>query len=99
LFQPDLTPLPAFTAFKLCVKIGACDLLAAGDAVGVPKVWIFEFTNGIRRIWVAWAIDGATYNLSLPQEPSAVYDTLGAPLQVSNTVPVDWSPVYIEFAQ
>jgi hypothetical protein len=93
----NLNPLPAYTAYQFSASrlSGAAFVRSVTDYYGVL---VYEFYREGTRLWVAWTLNGEKQFIELPELPSAVYDTLGEPLEATQTLPVAFAPVYIEWA-
>jgi hypothetical protein len=105
LLNLDLTPRPAYTAYKFArLKLGGADYVAPKlgfNLDGDPEIDVagYEFTHYTTRLWVLWSLDGNTHIVPLTNTPSGIYDTLGnsEPL-TGNTVTITREPFYIEWA-
>jgi hypothetical protein len=95
LLNPDLSPRPAFDAFR-AARAELRDARLLGEIAGYPGVKGYAFNRGDRQVWLLWSLDGADHAVTLPFIPSAVFDVFGSSLGVSSTMTVTLAPVYVE---
>jgi hypothetical protein len=96
LVLPDLTPKPAYYAYKAAATFLS---LASyqGEAAGYPQGmegYSFRRPDPIDRVDVIWSGDGTARRVTLPAAASA-YDRYGQPLAGVDTILVDFSPVFV----
>lgn len=60
-------------------------------------VKVFEFENDYKQLWVMWAMDENTHNITLPSSPDSAWNALGVPLTIYDSLNVDFAPVYVEW--
>lgn len=96
LLYPDLSPRPAYTAFQFARReLGGA--VYQRELVEYPRVKGYEFQRDTQRIWLVWSLDGETHTISLTNTPLAVYDALGNPKAPNTNLPIDLTPLFIEF--
>ncbi len=100
LFDTQLAPLPARTAFKY-----ASDRLSNATFVkpitDFPGVKGYEFTQDGHRMWVLWSVTAAgNPHLITPgnETVSQVFDMYGSSLGSGATLSVGLEPVYVELS-
>jgi hypothetical protein len=96
LVKKDDTPFPAYTALQFAV--GQFDNVQyKGEVTNFPGIMGYEFERGGGHFWVIWAMDDDTHTLILPNQPTAIYDSLGAELLAEKTLTVTVEPFYVEW--
>ncbi len=91
------TPRPAYYAIKF-----AEDML--WQAVPISKITNYPnvvgykfFTPAANNLWIIWATDGTSKNITLPATPKAIRDSAGNSVTVTGTsVTLSIQPYYIE---
>jgi hypothetical protein len=76
LINPDLTILPAYTAFQFASS-ELHNSIWVRDIIEYAGVKGYEINRVDRRIWVLWSSDGNSHAISLPGVPLAVYHVNG----------------------
>lgn len=92
----DLSPKPAYHAYKTAYNrlYGA----AYSGSADFPGVKGYKFDLGNHMTWVVWSLDGSAHDITLPNTPTSVIDSLGNPVSFSgNTLSITIKPLYIEF--
>jgi hypothetical protein len=98
LLNSDLTPLPAYNAYKTAVT--ELDGMAFSREVTNNKnVKVLEFSRADKLVWVAWATTKSGASLSLPSNATAVLDVEGNPLAKTSSLSVTPVPVYVELSK
>jgi len=98
LLESNLNPRPAYFAFQFArSEIGGADFVQ--EITSYPAVKVYELDRGDRLIWVIWSLDGNDHSLTLPSTPSAIYDSFGTAVSVSNPLDLNFAdgPLYIEW--
>jgi len=100
LLNPDLSPRPAYNAYKAANAI----LSYASYARRVnddPNFVIHEVNKMGKKIWIVWTVDNQAHTLTLPAVPQAVtvLDALGNPTAGTPgaTITLDIAPAIIQF--
>lgn len=89
-------PLPAYTALKVAsANLGKAAFV--GAQTGYPGVWVYEFTNSGKHLWVAWSADAQPKVITLPRTPARAFDSLGKPITPAAKMTVDANPIYLEW--
>jgi hypothetical protein len=89
-------PLPAYTALQVAsTNLGKATFV--GNKTDYPGVWVYEFTNGGKRLWVAWSPDGQPKPMTLPRAPTRAFDALGKRITPAAQMTVDANPIYLEW--
>ena len=97
LINPDLTPLPGFSAFQFSNQELANSRWVR-DISEYPGIKGYEFTRGSRRIWILWSVDGNSHMVPMPEEPAAIWDVVGAPVTPGKSLAVIAAPLYLEWS-
>jgi hypothetical protein len=95
LVDQNLSPLPAYQAFKT----SAAQILNARfirEITDYPGLRGFELEREGQRIWFLGSVDGQPHTITLPEQPVAILDVLGAPLPATTELTVTAAPVYIQ---
>jgi hypothetical protein len=98
LLDSSLNPRPAYYAFQFArSEIGGADFVQ--EVTSYPAVKVYELDRGDRLIWVIWSLDGNDHSLNLPSTPSAIFDSFGTTVSVSNPLDLNFAdgPLYIEW--
>jgi hypothetical protein len=96
LINPDLTTLPAYTAYQF----SSSELRNSAwvrDITEYTGVKGYEFNRGDRRIWVLWSLDGNSHTISLPGVPLAIYHVNGTSITPAGSITVTHEPLYLEW--
>jgi hypothetical protein len=89
-------PVPAYTALQVAsANLGKATFV--GNKTDYPGVWVYEFTNGGKRLWVAWSPDGQPKLMTLPRAPTRAFDALGKRITPAAQMTVDANPIYMEW--
>ncbi len=101
LLNGDLSPQPAYTAFKFATSELAnaayAGNIVSADLGGVSGVMGYKFQRGSRRVWIVWSLDGSTHSITLPGVPVAAWDALGNSVTKAATMDVTLNPLYLEW--
>ncbi len=101
LLNGDLSPQPAYTAFKFATSELAnaayAGNIVSADLGGVSGVMGYKFQRGSRRVWIVWSLDGSTHSIILPGVPVAAWDALGNSVTKAATMDVTLNPLYLEW--
>jgi len=94
LIAPDGNPYPAFQAYQFAHKMmsGATSI---SDIAPNATVRGYEIRSSGQRIWLLWTAVGESSSVSMPSVPRGVYDTSGNSLGTSQSITVDYKPVYV----
>lgn len=69
------------------------------EVTSLPGIRGYEFVHeDNRRLWVIWSQDGRARSVELPSIPEKLADVFGLDLPLSQSITVDYSPVYVEWA-
>jgi hypothetical protein len=98
LLAPDLSPLPAYTAYRFARS----ELRDATFSQNLPAqvqstAAGYVLNRGDRLIWVLWSRDGVNHTITLPGVPIAIFDALGQSQSPSQSVVASIKPLYIEW--
>jgi hypothetical protein len=96
LFQPDLTPLPAYTAFQTS-RNELQNATFSRNITEYTGVRGYELRRQDRLVWILWSADGTTHSITLPGTPLAAYDVFGAPIALSTSYNITLAPIYLEW--
>jgi len=104
LLRSDLTPYPAYSAFKAgrAVLGDAAPLgqIAPADVGGAAGVVGYKFKRGTNVVWLIWSQDNGSHTVTLPKVPVGVWDVLGNRLPASASLTLS-APgrllAYVEF--
>jgi hypothetical protein len=93
----DATPRPAYFAFDFSRQM-LWNASPVRTVTEYSKVFGYEFNRSEGNgLWVVWATDGSTQNITLPFTPAAIWDIYGNPVGVTGTsVTLSVAPYYIE---
>lgn len=98
LVSDDMQPTVALNAF-LASATWLKDVAFLQEVTSLPGIQGFEFIRAdTRRFWVIWSQDGGARTVQLPSIPVKLADVFGLDLPASQTITVDYSPVYVEWA-
>lgn len=98
LVKADLTPLPAYHAFKTAQsELGQA--LYLREVTGFKNVKVLEFDKGDGKVWVIWALTTGTEKITLPGQPAAIRDYLGNVLTAQASLNVTNLPIYVEWSK
>ena len=101
LLNPDLSPRPAYTAFKFSRSelrdAAYTDDITTVDIGGISGVKGYKFQRGDRRIWILWSLDGNTHSITLSSVPLAAWDALGNSVSPATSMDVSLNPLYLEW--
>ena len=104
LMSPELTPLPAYQAFQFArEQIGPATYtgqLASSDVGDAPGIRGFKFVHEDgRQVWTLWyiSVTDSSHAVTFAIQPTAAWDMLGKPLDLSNGLVVGVDPVYVEW--
>ncbi len=90
----NLKPLWAFQAYRFAAEqLGGATFTA--ELKDYPNVMGFRFDREATQLWVLWALGEDAQEVSLTSQPSAMYDALGNPLEISRNVLVTLAPLYV----
>lgn len=94
LIAEDGSPNPALQAYAFAHKMMAH---AASIADLAPNAIVrgYEIRSSGQRVWLLWTAVGESSSLNLPSTPRGVYDALGNALPASQTINVDYRPIYV----
>lgn len=96
LLLPDLTPKPAYRAYRAAASF-LTTVRYQGQVAGYPPGiagYTFRREDGRGYVEVLWSADGAAHDLPLPPG-AAAFDRYGDPIAGSGRVVVDFNPVYV----
>jgi hypothetical protein len=90
-------PRPAYFAYEFSQSM-LWNGVPVRKVTEYSKVTGYEFNRSEgNSLWVVWATDGGTKNITLPFTPAAIWDVFGDPVAVTGTsVTLSVSPYYIE---
>jgi len=75
---------PAYTALQFAE--GQFDKAQyRGEITSFPGIMGYEFNRAGGYFWVIWAMDDDTYSVFLPDQPTAIFDSVGTELLVEKT--------------
>jgi hypothetical protein len=94
LLASDGSPTPALEAYEFAHKMMS-DSTSLSDIAPNATVRGYEIHSPGQRVWLLWTAVGETSSLNLPSMPRGIYDALGNPLGTSQTITVDYKPVYV----
>ena len=104
LLNHNLTPLPAYTAFKFgrgelrqSTYTGVTSVSDIGVTSSLVKGYKFQRTDDMHQVWVVWSLDGNTHTISMSSAPLAAWDALGAPVTPAKSMSVTVKPLYLEW--
>jgi len=100
LLNPNLTPLPAETAFHFArneLRNGTFEGNVSVTDVNTPGVKGYKINRGDLHVWILWSLDGGTHTLSMTNSPLAAWDALGNPLKPSTSMTLDLKLIYLEW--
>jgi hypothetical protein len=93
----DLEPSPAFDAFLF-----SASQLDNASYIGIvsnfPGVRGYEFYRDGNRLWVIWSSDGEEHTIQIPGATEAVYNVLGEPVPITQSLTITLKPIYIEWS-
>jgi hypothetical protein len=95
LLKNDLTPLPAYRAYKT-VQNQIAAATFKREVKDFADVRVFEFDRGDRLVWVVWSLKLEDRSVNLPGQPLAVWDMEGNPLAKDTRLTVSNYPVFVE---
>jgi hypothetical protein len=98
LLLEDLTPKQQYRAFKyMATQLSWVEYVKPVDEY--PGISGAEFNRSrLRELWIIWSTDGTQQYLTPPAGFVQVADKYGNVLDlVDGKIPVDWSPVYVQF--
>ncbi len=97
LAYPGGVPRPAYFAYEFSQQM-LWDASLVRKVTEYSKVTGYEFNRSAgSSLWVVWATDGSTKNITLPFTPTAIWDISGNPVGVTGTsVTLSVAPYYIE---
>jgi hypothetical protein len=102
LLNPDLSPLPAYTAFQFSrSELGGAAYtgdITTGDIGGASEVKGYKFQRSDSRIWILWSLDGSTHSITLSTVPVAAWDALGNSVSPATSMNASLNPLYLEWA-
>jgi hypothetical protein len=96
LVKKDGDPYPAYKALKFAVE-QFDDVKFIGDITSYPELMGYEFERGGGYFWVIWAMDDKNHTVILPDQPTAIFDSIGTELPAEKTLTVTLEPLYIEW--
>ena len=96
LLAPDLTPLPAYTAYAFA-RAEIRNAAFVRNITTYPNVAGYVFNRGGHELWLLWSLDGSSHSLALPAVPSKAWDALGASVAPASSMTVDLKPIYLEW--
>jgi hypothetical protein len=96
LINPDLTILPAYTAYQFASS-ELHNSIWVRDIIEYAGVKGYEINRVDRRIWVLWSSDGNSHAISLPGVPLAVYHVNGTSISPAGFITVTPEPFYLEW--
>jgi hypothetical protein len=95
LVQGHLHTLPAYDAYRFNASV-LRQFAYQREITDYPNARAYELVRDDgERIWILWAQTESPQELSLPSQPTAVYDVLGNVISVGQWLSVTWSPVYV----
>ena len=98
LIDENTNPLPGYQAYiSTFNELSEAAFLRKNTTTSGVK--IYEFVKGDSLLWVAWAQDAQSHEVTLPSVPVAVKDNQGNALPVTGaSLSVSPTPLFIEFA-
>jgi hypothetical protein len=94
LLSSDGSPNPAYEAYQFAHQM-------MSDATSISELNINATVHGYelrfpgKRVWLLWTTLGQTSSIQLPAVPQGIYDTLGNFQGASQSLVVDFRPVYV----
>lgn len=88
--------LPAYKTYKFAVS-ELRSVRFVRKITEYTSIIGYEFDRGDRRLWIIWSSDGSPHVIRLPRFPSAIYDSDGDALAVSDSPTVTIEPLYLEW--
>ena len=95
LLNPDLSPRPAYTAFRFS-RNELQNAVLLQEMTAYTGVKGYQFQLGDRQILVLWSLDGTTHSIIPPLPLLAAWDSLGTSASTSNPINVGLDPLYLE---
>jgi hypothetical protein len=97
LLRSSLAILPAYETYTFANRqlTGSKYLKEITDYL--PTVRTYAFEAEYIRLWVLWSVDGGTYEVALPENPTVVQDAFGESLSIQNRITVGPIPVYVKW--
>ncbi len=94
LLQSDGTANPAYDAYKFAHQMMS-DATSISDLSLNSTVRGYELRFPGKRVWLLWTTLGQSSTINLPAVPQGIYDTLGNYQGTSQSLYVDYRPVYV----
>ena len=91
----DPTYPKALTAYTVA-RQKLAEVAFIREVTGLAGVKAYEFQKGNRKLWVAWALDGATHPTALPAASLSIEDVYGVAQANGTSVAITLKPLYIE---
>jgi hypothetical protein len=94
LLSSDGSPNPAYEAYQFAHQM-------MSDATSISELSLNSSVHGYelrfpgKRVWLLWATLGQSSGIQLPAVPQGIYDTLGNFQGTSQSLVVDFRPVYV----
>jgi hypothetical protein len=88
-------PLPAYYAYHYSNQ----EIIGADSVHEISVDWIqgFEFRFSDHRLWVIWSRDGIERTFTFSETPDKITDRYGNNISLKQSIPVDWSVVYVSW--
>lgn len=96
LLNQDFSPRPAFNTYTFALQ-QLQNTSFVQEIHAYPGVRVLAFSRGAGAVWVIWSKDGSAHVITLPGQPSAIFDSAGNPLGGGATVVSNLEPYYIEW--
>jgi hypothetical protein len=92
----DLSPYPAYTAFKFVISElrNVAYIRQITEYQGVKG---YEFLRADKRIWVLWSLSDSAHQISLPDGLLTAWDALGNSVSLSDASNITVKPLYLEW--
>lgn len=94
LLQSDGSPNPAYDAYQFAHKMMS-SATSISDLSLNATVRGYELRLPGKRVWLLWTALGQSSNINLPAVPQGVYDAFGVFQGTSQSLTVDYRPVYV----
>lgn len=96
LINGDLTPRPAYTAFKVA-REQISNAVFSREITEYANIMGYELTRPGHRLWVIWSLDGNPQPITLPGTPVSITDALGNAIPPGSSVAPTSRPLYLDW--